>query len=57
MKRRMLSLAAALMLVLSLSVQAAETRAVQPVPRLTFSGTTATCFASCRSGYYQRCKR
>lgn len=50
MKRRIFSLAAVLLLVLSISVQAVESRTVQPVLRLSFSGTTAVCFATCRSG-------
>ena len=50
MKRRIFSLAAVLLLVLSVSVQAIESRAVQPVVNLSFSGTTAVCFGTCRSG-------
>lgn len=50
MKRRIFSLAAALLLVLSISAKAAENRAIQPILRLSFSGTTAVCFGTCRSG-------
>ena len=50
MKRRILSLAAVLLLVLSVSVQAVENRAIQPYMSLSFSGTTANCFGTCRSG-------
>lgn len=43
MKKRVISLAAVFLLVLSLSAQAADTRAVSGSPKLTISGTTATC--------------
>lgn len=45
MKKRFCSLAAVLLLVLSMAVPAgaAEPRAVAPKPTLTFDGTTATC--------------
>ena len=49
MKRRIFSLAAVLLLALSVSVQAMESRMVHPSLRLSFSGTTAVCFATCRS--------
>lgn len=44
MRKRMISLATMLLLILSLTAQAAEPRAIQAQPSLTFSGTTATCF-------------
>lgn len=50
MKRRMFSLAALLLLVLSISVQAAQPRAVSADPILYFSGTTANCSANCNTG-------
>lgn len=50
MKRRIFSLAAALLLVLSISAKAVENRAIIPNISLSFSGTTANCFATCRSG-------
>lgn len=43
MKKRVISLAAVFLLVLSLSAQAADTRAVGGSPKLAISGTTATC--------------
>ena len=43
MKKRILALAALLILALAMSVQAAEQRAAAPKPRLAFSGTTANC--------------
>lgn len=46
MRKRMISLATVLLLILSLTAQAAEPRAIQAQPRLTFSGTTATCFVN-----------
>ncbi len=50
MKRRIFSLVAVLLLVLSVSVQAVESRAVHSNFGLSFSGTTAICFGTCRSG-------
>lgn len=50
MKRRIFSLAAVLLLVLSVSVQAIESRAVHSNFGLSFTGTTANCFGTCRSG-------
>lgn len=50
MKRRIFSLAAVLLLALSISVQAVESRIIHPNFGLSFSGTTANCFATCRSG-------
>ena len=47
MKKRILSLTLVLMLLLSLTVYAAEPRAVSVTPKLSFSGTTATCKVSC----------
>ena len=43
-------MAAVLLLALSVSVQAMENRAIHPFLSLSFSGTTANCFATCRSG-------
>lgn len=43
MKRRMAALVCVLMFVLSMTANAAEPRAKQVVPTLTFSGTTANC--------------
>jgi|GEM_PF-7015752 len=48
MKRRMFSLAALMLLVLSISVQAAQLRAAGN-PSLSFSGTTANCYVNYRS--------
>ena len=48
MKRRMFSLAALLLLMLSISVQAAQPRAVSNRPTLSFSGTTASCYVNCK---------
>lgn len=48
MKRRMFSLAALLLLVLSISVQAAQLRAFSNRPTLSFSGTTASCYVNCK---------
>ncbi len=50
MKRRIFSLAAVLLLALSVSVQAMESRIIHPNFGLSFSGTTANCFGTCRSG-------
>ena len=50
MKRRIFSLVAVLLLVLSVSVQAVESRAVHSNFGLSFSSTTAICFGTCRSG-------
>jgi len=44
----MFSLAALLLLVLSISVQAAQLRAVSNRPTLSFSGTTASCYVNCK---------
>ena len=44
----MLSLAALLLLVLSISVQAAQLRAVGSRPTLSFNGTTASCYVNCK---------
>ena len=46
MKRRILSLAALLLIVLSVTAQAAETR-MGGNPVLAFDGTTAQCTATC----------
>ncbi|WP_369281828.1 hypothetical protein [Oscillibacter sp. GMB15532] len=48
MKRRMFSLAALLLLVLSISVQAVQLRAAGN-PNLSFNGTTANCYVNYRS--------
>jgi len=48
MKRRVFPLAALLLLVLSISVQAAQPRAVGSRPTLSFSGTTASCYVNCK---------
>lgn len=49
MKRRMFSLAALLLLVLSISVQAAQPRANDNRPVLSFNGTSASCYVNCKS--------
>lgn len=43
MKKRFCALCVVLLLALSVTAGAVETRWSTPVPRLTFSGTTATC--------------
>lgn len=50
MMKRVISLAAVFLLVLSLSAQAADTRAVGGLPKLSISGTTATCFVDYVAG-------
>lgn len=50
MRKRILPVMMALLLLLSVSVQAAESRAVTGTPSLSFSGTTATCEVMLRSG-------
>ena len=49
MKKRIISLVLLAVMVLSLTAQAA-TWNLRGTPRLTISGTTATCSVSCRSG-------
>ena len=49
MTKRALSMALVFMMILSLSVQATQTRAIRATPQITFSGTTATCMADCKS--------
>ncbi|WP_312943121.1 hypothetical protein [Oscillibacter sp.] len=48
MKRRTFSFAALLLLVLSISVQAVQLRAVGSRPTLSFSETTASCYVNCK---------
>lgn len=48
MKKRIFSMAAVLLLVLSISAQAATLRIEQISPSLSFSGTTANCTVSIR---------
>ncbi|MEG2146649.1 MAG: hypothetical protein RRY06_08475 [Lachnospiraceae bacterium] len=50
MTKRMISMALLLIMMLSLSVQAVEIRAITANPRLSFNGTTATCMVDCKSG-------
>lgn len=47
---RIFSLATVLLLVLSITAQAATPRVISAVPQLTFSGTTANCTVNVRSG-------
>lgn len=47
MKKCTLVIIALISLVLNVSVQAVEMRAVTPKPILSFSGTTAYCYADC----------
>lgn len=47
MKKRMILLIAMIVFVLTMSVQAAEMRAISGKPILSFSGTTAYCSAVC----------
>lgn len=49
MKKRVCSIVAVLLLVLSVTVQAVEPRAISPVPVLSFNGTTASCSVDCIS--------
>lgn len=49
MTKRMISVALLLVMMLSISAQAAEVRAITGSPHLTFSGTTATCMVDCKS--------
>lgn len=49
MKKRIISLVLLAVMTLSLTAQAA-TWSLRGTPRLTISGTTATCSVSCRSG-------
>ena len=46
MLKRVLAFSMVLLLVFSITAQAAQTRAVQVYPSLSFSGTTATCKAT-----------
>lgn len=48
MKRRMLSLLILAVLVLTISGKAIEPRGINVKPSLSFDGTTAICFASCK---------
>lgn len=51
MKRRSFVLTTLLIfLMLTMSAQAVEERAITAIPSLTFSGTTANCFADCKGG-------
>lgn len=50
MKRRIFPLAVLLLLLLSVSAQAAGLRAIRSSPSLTFRGTTAICSVDCKSG-------
>lgn len=49
MKRHFCILAAVFLLVLTVTAGAVEMRLATPVPKLTFSGTTATCAVNIRS--------
>lgn len=49
MKKRIFSLAALVVLILSATVSAVDTRESTPHPTLTFNGTTATCAFSIRA--------
>ena len=48
MKRRMMALVTLIVLVLTISAQAVDSRAASGKPRLTFEGDTAYCSATCR---------
>lgn len=50
MLKRFVSILLIFVLAFSISVQAAQMRAITSTPRLTFSGTTATCSVDCKSG-------
>lgn len=49
MKRRIFAWTAVVVLILSMSVSAVESRFITPRPSLTFSGTTATCAINIRA--------
>ncbi len=49
MKKRSFALAIPLLLILTLSAQAAEFRIAGSIPELYFDGTTAVCSVSCRA--------
>ncbi len=49
MKMRVFALAIPLLLILTLSAQAAESRIIGSTPELYFNGTTAVCSVSCRA--------
>ena len=49
MKKRMIPLAVLVALLLSISAQAVELRAIRNIPSLTFSGNTAICSVDCKS--------
>lgn len=48
MKRRFFAMTMLLLLVMTMFAQAAPMRAASATPRLSFSGTTANCSASCK---------
>lgn len=50
MKKRMISIAAMLVLIFSVSAQAATPRVVQVNPKLSFSGSTAYCMMEVQGG-------
>jgi len=50
MKKSIFAIVLLLVLTLSMSAEAAETRAIRSRPSLSFSGTTATCSVDCKSG-------
>ena len=49
MKKHMVSAVLLLIMMLSLSAQAAEMRVITASPYLTFNENTATCMADCKS--------
>ena len=50
MKKRIFTMVMLFVLMLSMSVQAAENRIVRATPSLQFDGTTALCSIDCKSG-------
>jgi hypothetical protein len=53
MRRRIIPLAALLIMALTISAQAIDLRAISVVPSLSFNGTTAVCYVDCWTGNSQ----